>query len=94
LASLGAQRDLIAELLPALQALPGVEILGPVQVVSRGLEIETKLLLKYDYSVGTKLSKSLQAEVAKLSAGSVRSNPRTGKSMRPIRIKMDDFDVL
>lgn len=94
LASLGAQRDLIAELLPALRELSGVEVLGPVQVVSRGLDIETKLLLKYDYSVGAELAKSLQVEVAKLSAGSVRSNPRTGKSMRPIRIKMDDFDVL
>lgn len=94
LASLGGQRESISELFQALQAFPGVEVLGPVQVVTKGLEIETKLLLKYDYSVGAKLAKSLQAEVAKLSAGSVRSNPRTGKSMRPIRIKMDDFDVL
>ena len=94
LASLGAEKNLIAELLPVLETLPGVEVLGPVKVFSRGLEIESKLLLKYEYSVGAELAKTLQAEVAKLSAGNSRNNLRTGKSMRPIRIKMDDFDVL
>lgn len=94
LASLGAEKNLMAELLPALQNQPGVEVLGPVKVLSKGLEIERKLLLKYEYSTGAELAKSLQAEVAKLSAGNSRSNLRTGKSMRPIRIKMDDFDVL
>jgi primosomal protein N' (replication factor Y) len=94
LASLGAEKHLISELLPVLQNLPGVEILGPVRVISKGLEIESKLLLKYEYSVGAELAKSLHVAVAKLSSGNSRSNLRTGKSMRPIRIKMDDFDVL
>jgi hypothetical protein len=58
------------------------------------LEIESKLLLKYEYSAGAGLSKTLQAEVAKLSAGNSRNNLKTGRSMRPIRLKMDDFDVL
>ena len=94
LASLGAEKNLIAELLPVLQALPGIEILGPVKVFNKGLEIESKLLLKYEYSAGADLSKTLQAEVAKLSAGNSRNNLKTGRSMRPIRLKMDDFDVL
>ena len=94
LASLGAERELIKELMPVLQALPGVEVLGPVKVVSKGIEVESKILLKYEYSAGAQLAKSLQIETIKLSAGNKRNNLTTGRSMRPIRIRMDDFDVL
>jgi len=80
--------------MPVLQALPGVEVLGPVKVVSKGIEVESKILLKYEYSAGAQLAKSLQIETIKLSAGNKRNNLTTGRSMRPIRIRMDDFDVL
>jgi len=40
------------------------------------------------------LAKALQAISMRLSAGQQRFNQKSGRAMRPIRIKMDDAEVI
>lgn len=94
MASVGAERALLEALIPELEALPGVEILGPISISDRGQETELRLLLKYEYSNGTELARQLKSQALKFSAGQQRFSARSGRAMRPIRIKMDDVEVI
>ena len=94
MASVGAERKLIEEISPALSALNGVEILGPVSIVEKGQETEVRILLKYEYSQGAELAALLKAQMLKASAGQQRFSAKSGRAMRPIRVKMDDVEVI
>jgi primosomal protein N' (replication factor Y) len=94
LASVGASRNLLDEVVQNLSDIPGIELLGPVPISDKGLESEWRILIKYEYSEGVDLAKALQAISMKLSAGQQRFNQKSGRAMRPIRIKMDDAEVI
>ena len=94
LASVGASRNLIDEVIQSLSDVPGIELLGPVPIIEKGLESEWRTLIKYEYSEGMELAKALQAISMKLSSGQQRFNQKSGRAMRPIRIKMDDVEVI
>jgi primosomal protein N' (replication factor Y) len=74
--------------------MQNVELLGPISIIDKGIELEQRVLIKYDYSSGHLLAETLKSEVLKLSAGQQRFNPRSGRAMRPIRVKMDDSEVI
>jgi hypothetical protein len=63
-------------------------------VADRGVNPEWRILIKYDYADGAKLAESLKALSLKLSAGQKRVSAKSGRAMRPIRIKMDDVEVI
>lgn len=94
LASLGSSKELIQEVLGELSALSGIEVLGPVPISTRGVTSEWRVLIKYEYSDGAKLAETLKALSLKLSAGQQRVSAKSGRAMRPIRIKMDDVEVI
>lgn len=94
LASVGAEPDLLEKIIPELKLLSTVEVLGPITIYDRGQQIESKVILKYDYSEGPELAATLKAQALRLSAGQKRVSARSGRSMRPIRVKMDDNEVL
>jgi primosomal protein N' (replication factor Y) len=94
LATVGATRNLIDDVIQSLTEVPGIELLGPVPIIEKGLESEWRTLIKYEYSEGMELAKALQAISMKLSSGQQRFNQKSGRAMRPIRIKMDDVEVI
>ena len=94
LASLGSSKELIQEVIGELNALSGIEVLGPVPISTRGVTSEWRVLIKYEYSDGAKLAETLKALSLKLSAGQQRVSAKSGRAMRPIRIKMDDVEVI
>jgi primosomal protein N' (replication factor Y) len=94
LASIGANKELIQEVVTNLAQLGGLEILGPLPVSEQGVEKEWRVLIKYEFSEGPKLAEALKALSLKLSAGNQRFSARSGRALRPIRIKMDDVEVI
>jgi primosomal protein N' (replication factor Y) len=94
LASIGASKSLIAEIVEELSSVPNIQILGPVPISNQGIETEWRVLIKYEYSQGAQLAGELKALSLKLSAGQHRVSARSGRAMRPIRIKMDDVEVI
>ena len=94
LASVGTTKPLIAEVVESLSLVPGIELLGPVPITSKGIESEWRVLIKYQYAEGVALANTLKALSLKLSAGQQRFNSKSGRAMRPIRIKMDDVEVI
>lgn len=94
LASIGSDKELIQQVVSDLSEIDGVEILGPMPIVERGVEIEWRVLIKYEYAQGSALAETLKAVSLKLSSGQQRFSVKSGRPMRPIRIKMDDVEVL
>jgi primosomal protein N' (replication factor Y) len=94
LASIGANKELIQEVVTNLAQLGGLEILGPLPFSEQGVEKEWRVLIKYEFSEGPKLAEALKALSLKLSAGNQRFSARSGRALRPIRIKMDDVEVI
>lgn len=94
LASIGTSAEIMQEVLPAFETIKGIEVLGPIAVKDRGAEVESRVLLKFDYSSGPALADALKALSLKLSAGHQRMNIKSGRAMRPIRVKMDDQEVI
>lgn len=94
LASVGANKELIQVVLKDLDGLPGLEILGPMPINRNGIDTEWRVLIKYQYAQGLKVAETLKALSLRLSAGQQRVSARTGRAMRPIRIKMDDVEVI
>ena len=94
LASIGTTKDLIQEVQDELAKQSNLEILGPMPVADRGVSSEWRILIKYEYADGAKLAELLKAISLKLSAGHQRVSAKSGRAMRPIRIKMDDVEVI
>lgn len=94
LASIGASKELIQEVQSELAKHPKLEVLGPMPVNERGVSSEWRILIKYEFSDGSKLAELLKALSLKLSAGQQRVSAKSGRAMRPIRIKMDDVEVI
>jgi len=94
LASIGSSKDLIQKLISDLAEMSDYEILGPIPINERGIEKEWRVLIKYEYSEGSALSAALKAIALKLSSGQQRFSVKSGRPVRPIRIKMDDVEVI
>lgn len=94
LASVGASKSLIQEVVAELDKQNGLEVLGPMPISEQGVEMEWRLLIKYEYSNGATLAETLKAMSLRLSSGNQRFSARSGRAVRPIRIKMDDVEVI
>lgn len=94
IASIGVERNLLQDVLDEVSKQNGVEVLGPISISDKGIELESRVLLKYDYAIGPSLAASLKALSLKLSAGQQRFSAKSGRAMRPIRVKMDDQEVI
>lgn len=94
MASVGAERKLLESISAEIAKINGVEVLGPVSFTDKGVETEARILLKYEYSLGAKLAAELKAQSLKFSSGQQRYSAKSGRAMRPIRVKMDDVEVI
>lgn len=94
IASVTAGRELLHELLDQIRLNPKIEILGPIPIASKDAQDLCRALLRFDYSAGLEVAKFLKAQSLLLSAGQVKFSSRSGRAQRPIRIKMDDAEVI
>jgi primosomal protein N' (replication factor Y) len=94
LASVGANKELIQEVSAKLSENGGLEILGPIPFSEQGVDREWRILIKYEYGDGQRLAEALKSTSLKLSSGNQRFSSRSGRPVRPIRIKMDDVEVI
>ena len=94
LASIGTTAEVMKEVLPEVSKISGVEVLGPIAITDKGREVESRLLLKFEYSTGLALAEAIKALSLRISAGHQRFSPKSGRAMRPIRVKMDDQEVI
>lgn len=94
LASVGTTAEVMAEVIPEVSKIEGVEVLGPISFKDKGQETESRVLLKFDYSTGLALAEAIKTLSLKISAGHQRFSAKSGRAMRPIRVKMDDQEVI
>jgi primosomal protein N' (replication factor Y) len=93
LGSITAEVSLLSELSEILAKEPSVVRIGPapLEVSSNGQQ--WRLIFKYPYSLGLQLAKLLKVEVARISAGKLRTLS-SGRSSRAITVKMNDSEVV
>ena len=94
MASLAGERDLLDKVLGELTGKPGVEILGPMPIQIAGANSDWRALLRYEYGQGAALAALLKAQVLQSTAGHRRVSAKSGRAMRPIKINMDDTEVI
>jgi primosomal protein N' (replication factor Y) len=93
LGSITADISLLTQLSDILASDNSIVRIGPapVETVSGGQL--WRLIFKYPYSKGLELAKLLKVEVARVSAGKLRTSS-SGRSARAITVKMNDSEVV
>lgn len=99
IASIEGEIELITTLRNQIDPDLIVDILGPTAATIRGDkpsrgETLHRMIIRFHYSKGTELSAHLRELALRLGAGKVRVSSTSGRSIRPIKIKMDDRSVL
>ena len=91
LASVTAVRETLEAISIAIAHISSVRVLGPLP--SKDPEL-MRILVRYEYSVGAELATVLRAQVLLHGSAGIRVNPKSGRASRPIRIKMDEPEVI
>jgi primosomal protein N' (replication factor Y) len=91
MASVTATRETLDSVKTAISGIESVKVLGPL--ASKEPEL-MRILVRYDYSAGAALASELRAQVLLHGASGVRVSPKNGRASRPIRIKMDEPEVI
>ena len=94
LASIFAEQTVLQAVLSDLQQNKEIEILGPIPVYEREVLTGWRAFVRYEYSQGENLSKLMRSLIAVHSAGQSAFSPKSGRATRPIRVKMDDSEVI
>jgi primosomal protein N' (replication factor Y) len=95
LASVSGPLELIEKVLTPVKQQDGFDVLGPLKVEKlAALEDDWRFLIRFSYSSGAKLAAELKAESAVASSGQKRVSASSGRASRPIRIKMDEPEVI
>jgi primosomal protein N' (replication factor Y) len=93
LGSITADISLLTEVSEFLAKEPSVVRIGPAPLESSSTGQLWRLIFKYPYSFGLELAKLLKVEVARISAGKIRTSS-SGRSSRAITVKMNDSEVV
>lgn len=88
--SIESDSDRIASVSESLSQFVGAEVFGPTSD-SSGLQ---RLLVKFPYSIGSALASHLKALALANNIGGSRTNAKSGRQQRALRIKMDDPEVI
>ena len=93
LGSITAEISLLSELSELLAKESSVVRIGPAPLAVSSQGQQWRLIFKYPYSGGLALARVLKAEVARISAGKLRTS-NSGRSARAITVKMNDSEVV
>ena len=91
LASVTAARETLEAISTAIADIKSVRVLGPLPAKEPEL---LRILIRYEYAAGAELAAALRAQVLLHGSAGLRVNPKNGRAARPIRIKMDEPEVI
>lgn len=96
MASVIGSETLMHDLVEKLGRDARYEVLGPLPVRQHRQKVaeEWRLLVKYPYSATSELSTSLKAFQLEASIANKAVNARSGRAMRPVRVRMDEVEVI
>ncbi|MFM5968425.1 MAG: hypothetical protein ACKOQ8_05250 [Micrococcales bacterium] len=96
MASVISSEEALLALVEQVRDIELIEPLGPLPVLERKAKVqdEWRLLLKYPYSATAEVSKLLKAFQLERSVSSKAYNARSGRAMRPVRVRMDEIEVI
>jgi len=93
LGSITGEVSLLSELSEILGRDSSIVRIGPAPLEVNSAGQQWRLIFKYPYSLGLQLAKLLKVEVARISAGKLRTSS-SGRSARAITVKMNDSEVV
>ena len=91
LGSVTASRETLTAITETIGDIKSVKILGPLPTADSEL---ARILVRYEYAAGAELASALKAQVLLHGSAGLRINPKNGRAARPIRIKMDEPEVI
>ena len=96
MASVIGSEQLLLQLVDQLSSDERYQALGPLPVHGHKQKIadEWRLLLKYPYAATLDLATTLKAFQLEASISSKAINARSGRAMRPVRVRMDEVEVI
>lgn len=87
-------RDLVTELGKSLIKINGVTLLGVAASKASTVDGDFRMLATFTYASGNQVATAAREFLVSLGAKSVRTNAKSGRSIRPVTIKFDDPRVL
>lgn len=96
MASVLASEQALLTLVERVRDLDLIQVLGPIPMHERKQKIqdEWRLLLKYPYAATSQVAELLKAFALEQSISSKAFNTRSGRPMRPVRVRMDEVEVI
>jgi hypothetical protein len=96
MASVVASRELLAQLIARLEGESDFAALGPLPIEARNMKtaLEWRLLIRFPHSRTEELSALLKQFQLEASMSSKAVNARSGRAMRPVRVRMDEVEVI
>jgi primosomal protein N' (replication factor Y) len=96
MASVVATRDLLTQLVTRLEGESGFVALGPLPIEARNMKtaLEWRLLIRFPHSQTEALSSLLRQFQLEASMSTKAVNARSGRAMRPVRVRMDEVEVI
>jgi hypothetical protein len=96
MASVIGSEQLVLQLAQQLSGDERYVALGPLPVQGHKQKIadEWRLLVKYPYAATLELATTLKAFQLEASISSKAINARSGRAMRPVRVRMDEVEVI
>ncbi len=96
LASVISTPDLLQQVANELTPLTGVELLGPIPIRDDRQRVvsESRLLIRYQYAVGVDLALRLKTLQLDLAATNRALVGKSGRAMRPLRVRMEEVEVI
>lgn len=96
MASVVSTRELLARLLAKLEGERDYTALGPLPIDARNMKtaLEWRLLIRFPHSRTEDLSALLKQFQLESSTISKAVNTRSGRAMRPVRVRMDEVEVI
>lgn len=87
-------RELVTQLGNLLKQIDGVKVLGVASSVTNSADTDYRMLASFTYASGNQVSTAAREFLIGLGSKSLRTNAKSGRSIRPVTIKFDDPRVL
>lgn len=96
MASVISTPELLAVVGEELKTVPGIELLGPIAIRDDRQRVasESRLLIRYQYAAGQELAARLKSLQLDLAAGNRALVGKSGRAMRPLRVRMEEVEVI
>ena len=87
-------RELVTKFGEFLSDINGVQVLGVASAQSSTNEPDFRMIASFTYGSGNQVAIAAKEFIASVSSKELRTNAKTGRSIRPVTIKFDDPRVL